>query len=108
MCSSCCRCVLLCYERDLVLSLSDNNKADIIEAFNYTSRYLDDLLNIDNPYSEQMIDISFLTSVKMVNSSDTEVPYLVLNLSITNDMVSSQSYDKQGDFKFEIVNLPIY
>ena len=27
-----------------MLSLSDNNQTDIIEAFNSTSRYLDDLL----------------------------------------------------------------
>ena len=46
---------LLCYERDFVVSLSDNNQAEIIEAFNSTSRYLDDLLNIDNPYFEQMV-----------------------------------------------------
>ena len=25
---------LLCYERDFMLSLSDNNQADIVEAFN--------------------------------------------------------------------------
>ena len=43
---------LFCYERDFMLSLSDNNQTDIIEAFNSTSRYLDDLLNIDNPYCE--------------------------------------------------------
>ena len=30
-----------------MLSLSDNNYTDIIETFNSTSRYLDDLLNID-------------------------------------------------------------
>ena len=41
---------LFCYERDFMLSLSDNTQIDIIEAFNSTSRYLDDLLNIDNPY----------------------------------------------------------
>ena len=29
-----------------MLSLSDNNQADIIEAFNSTSRYLDDLISI--------------------------------------------------------------
>ena len=46
---------LFCYERDFMLSLSDNNQADIIEVFNSTSRYLDDLLNIDNPYFEQMV-----------------------------------------------------
>ena len=37
---------LFCYERDLMLFLSDNNQADVVEAFNYISRYLYDLLNI--------------------------------------------------------------
>ena len=37
-----------CYERDFMKSLSRENQADIIEAFKSTSRYLDDLLNIDN------------------------------------------------------------
>ena len=46
---------LFCYERDFMLSLSGNNQTDIIEAFISTSRYLDDLLNIDNPYFEQMV-----------------------------------------------------
>ena len=39
-------------ERDFMLSLSDNNQTETIEAFNSTSRYLDDLLIIDNPYFE--------------------------------------------------------
>ena len=59
MCTNCASLVadlfLFCYERDFMLSLSDNNQADIIEAFNSTSRYLDDLLIIDNPYFEQMV-----------------------------------------------------
>ena len=37
---------LFCYERDFMLSLSDNNQSDIIEAFNSTSRYLGDLLKV--------------------------------------------------------------
>ena len=41
---------LYCYERDFMDSLNHDNQADVIEAFNSTSRYLDDLLNIDNPY----------------------------------------------------------
>ena len=43
---------LFYYEKDFITSLS----ADIIEAFNSTSRYLDDLLNIDNPYFEGMVN----------------------------------------------------
>ena len=37
-------------------SLNHDNQADVIEAFNSTSRYLDDLLNIDNPYFEGMVN----------------------------------------------------
>ena len=40
------------------------------------------------------------------NSSDTEAPFLDLNLSITNGIVSSKIYKKQTDFNFEIVNFP--
>ena len=46
---------LFCYEREFMLSLSDDTKTNIIEAFNSTSRYFDDLLNIDKPYFEGMI-----------------------------------------------------
>ena len=42
--------LLFCYERDCMKDLSNDNQVDIIKAFNLTSRYLDDLLNIDNPY----------------------------------------------------------
>ena len=41
---------LYCYERDLMDSLNHDIKADVIEALESTSRYLYDLLNIDNPY----------------------------------------------------------
>ena len=99
---------LFCYERDFMLSLSDNNQADIIEAFNSTSRYLDDLLNIDNAYFEQMVGQIYPTELQLnkANSSDTETPFLDLNLSITNGIVSSKIYDKRDDFNFEIVNFP--
>ena len=40
------------------------------------------------------------------NSSYTEAPFLDLDLSITNGIVSSKIYDKRDDFNFEIVNVP--
>ena len=91
-----------------MLSLSDNNQTDIIEAFNSTSRYVDDLLNIDNPYFEQMVGQIYPTELQLnkANSSDTEAPFLDLNLSIKNGIVSSKIYDKLDDFNFEIVNFP--
>ena len=99
---------LFCYERDFMLSLSDNYQSDVIEAFNSTSRYLDDLLNINNPYFEQMVGQIYPTELQLnkANSSDTEARFLDLNLSITNGIVSSKIYDKQDNFNFEIVNFP--
>ena len=52
------------YERDFMLSRSDNNQTDIIEAFNSTSRYLDDLLNIDNPLFDQMVGQTYHTALQ--------------------------------------------
>ena len=39
-----------------MLSLSEDNQSGVIEAFNSTSRYLDDLLNIDNNVFDSMIN----------------------------------------------------
>ena len=47
MCTNCAPLVadlfLFCYERDFMMSLSDDKQADVIDAFNTTSRYLDDI-----------------------------------------------------------------
>ena len=89
-------------------SLSREKQADIIGAFNSTSRYLDDLLNIDNIYFDQMADRIYHTEFQLnrANSSDTEAPFLDLNLCISNDTVSTTIYDKRDDFDFDIVNFP--
>ena len=42
------------YERDFMLSVSEDNQSGVIEAFKSTSRYLDDLLNIDNNFFDSM------------------------------------------------------
>ena len=87
---------LFCYERAFMKSLSRGNQADIIEAFNSTSRYLDDLLNIDNIYFDQMVDRIYPTELQLnrTNSSDTEAPFLDLNLCISNGTVSTKIYYK--------------
>ena len=90
-------------------SLSDVKQAEILEAFKSTSRYLDDLLNIDNPYFEGMVNRIYPPDLQLnkANTSDTETPFLDLHLSISNGFVSSKIYDKRDDFAFDIVNLPM-
>ena len=99
---------LFCYERDFMTSLPDVKQAEIIEAFKSTSRYLDDLLNIDNPYFEGMVNRIYPPELQLnkANTADTEAPFLDLHLSISNGFVSSKIYDKRDDFDFDIVNFP--
>ena len=68
---------LFCYLRDFMLSLSDNNQPDVVEVFNTTSRYLDDLLYIDSLYFAQMVSQIYLTELQfnMANPSDTEAHF---------------------------------
>ena len=60
-------------------SLSNDNQADIIEAFNSTSRYLHDLLNIGNPYFEGMVNQICPPELQLnkANTSDTEAPFWI-------------------------------
>ena len=101
---------LFCYERDFMKSLSRENQADITEAFNSTSRYLNDLQNIVNIYFEHIIDRIYPTELQLnkTNLSDTETPFLDLNLLISNGTVSTKIYDKRDDFYFDIhvINFP--
>ena len=86
---------LFCYERDSMKHLSSDNQADVIKAFNSTSRYLDDLLNIDNPYFEGMVNQIYPSELQLnkANTSDTEPPFLDLHLPTSNGIFSSKIYD---------------
>ena len=83
---------LYCHERDFMDSLNHDNQADVIEAFNSTSRYLDDFLNIDNPYFDGMVNQIYPSELQLnkANISDTEAPFLDLHLSVANGFVSSK------------------
>ena len=99
---------LVCYERDFKLSLSEDNQSGVIEAFNSTSRYLDDLLNIDNNFFDSMVNRIYPSELQLnkANMSDAEASFLDLQLSISDGFVKTKIYDKRDDFDFDIVNFP--
>ena len=99
---------LFCYERDLMLSLSEDKQSGVIEAFNSTSRYLDDLLNIDNTFFDSMVNRIYPSELQSnkSNVSDAEASFLDLHLSISDGFVKTKIYDKRDDFDFDIVNFP--
>ena len=88
--------------------LSDE-QADVIDAFNTTSRYFDDIININYVYFDNMVSQIYPSELQLskANTSDTEAAFLDLHLSMSNDIVSTKIWDKRDDFDFEIVNLPL-
>ena len=92
----------------LIKSLSNDKEADFIDAFNTISRYLDDILNINTVYFDKMVSQIYPSELQLniANTSETEVAFLDLHLSISNDIVSPKTYDKRDNFDFEIVNFP--
>ena len=87
---------LFCYERDFMMSLSDDKQAEVIGAFNTTSRYLDDILKINNVYFDNMVSQIYPSELQLNkdNTSNIEVAFLDLHLSISYDIVSTKMYDK--------------
>ena len=73
--------LLFCYERDFMLSLLDDTQSDVIEAFNSISRYLNDILNIDNNFFDSLVNrISpWELQLNKTNVSDTEASFLDLH-----------------------------
>ena len=93
-----------------MMSLSDEKQADVIDAFNTTCRYLDDILNIYNVYLDNMVSQICPSELQLnkANTSDKEATFLDLHLSISNDTFFTKIYDKRDDFDFEIVNFIIF
>ena len=91
-----------------MLSLSDDEQFEVIEAYNSTSRYLDDLLDIDNNLFDSMVNHIYPSELQLnkANVSDTEVSYLDLHLSISDGFIKTKIFDKRDDFDFDIVNFP--
>ena len=50
--------------------------------------------------------VSFELQLNRANSSDTEAPFLDLNLCISIGTISTKIYDKWDDIKFDMVNFP--
>ena len=64
--------------------------------FNTTSRYLYDILNINNVYFDNMVSLIYNSKLQFnkTNTSDTEAAFLDLHLSISSDIVSTKIYNK--------------
>ena len=99
---------LYCYERDFMSDLQKSKRHDLIDMFNDTSRYLDDIFTIDNPEFEKYIPDIYPAELQLnkANTSDKETSFLDLNIKVIGSDIHTSVYDKRDDFGFPIVNFP--
>ena len=75
-----------------MMFLSYDKQADIIEALNTISRYLDDILNVNNIYFDYLVRKIYPAELQSnkANTSDTEALFMNLHLFISNDIFSTK------------------
>ena len=76
-----------------MMSLSDDKQADVVDAFNAASKYLDDILNINNVYFDNMVSQIYPSELQLnkASTSDTKAPFLDLHLQISNNFYFYQN-----------------
>ena len=100
---------LYSYEAEFIQSLLSTVRKQLASRFNFTYRYIDDVLSINNPEFENYLDqmYQFEFAIKDTTESNTSASYLDLFLSIGRDgQLHTSIYDKRDDFNFHITNFP--
>ena len=89
-------------------NLHKSKQYDLINMFDDTSRYLDDIFTIDNPEFEKYIPDIYPTELQLNKAitPDKETSFLDLNIKVVDSDVHTSVYDKRDDFGFPIVNFP--
>ena len=99
---------LYSYEAEFVQKLLSNKQKTRSASFNFTFRYIDDVLSINNRSFHDHLHTIQPSELEIKETTETSTPasYLDLLLSMTDGTLSTKLYDKRDDFVFRIVNLP--
>ena len=100
---------LYSYEAKFIQSLLSAGKRRLASQFNFTYRYIDDVLSINNPDFENYLGQMYPPEleIKDTTESNTSASYLDLLLSIgRGGQLHTSLYDKRDDFNFHITNFP--
>ena len=75
---------LYCFERDFMSNLQKSKRFDLIDKFNDTSRYLDDIFTIDNFEFAELIPDIYPRELQLnkANTLDKEASFLDLNSKV--------------------------
>ena len=101
---------LYSYEAEFIQNLlKDKKKKHLAKSFNFTFRYIDDVLSLNNPHFSECLHLIYPPELEIKDTTETRrsASYLDLLLEINPDgILKSRIYDKRDDFSFPIVNFP--
>ena len=100
---------LYSYEANFIQELLQNKDKKLAISFNFTFRYIDDVLSLNNPKFGDYVDRIYPIELEIKDTTDTarSASYLDLHLEIDNEgRLRTKLYDKRDDFNFPIVNFP--
>ena len=89
---------LYSYEAELIQGLLKKNEKKLARSFNFTFRYIDDVLSLNN---SRFGDLPIELEIKDTTDTDTSTSYIDLHLEIDSEgRLRTKLYDKRDDFNF--------
>ena len=101
-------CFLCSYQAEFVQSLLKAGKKHLAQPFNFTFRYIDDVLPLQNTKFAEHLEFIYPREHERKETTETaaSTSYLDCYLYIDNGKLTTRLYDKLDDFNFPIVNIP--
>ena len=97
---------LYSHEPDFIQGLLKKNEKKLIPSYNFTFRYIDDVLSLNYSRFGDFVDRFHPMELEIKDTTDT-ASYLDLYLEIDCEgWLRMKLYDKRDDFNFPIVNFP--
>jgi hypothetical protein len=87
--------------------LLEKNEKKLVRSFNFTIRYIDDVLSLNNSRFGDFVARIYPIELEIKDTTDTDrsASYLDLHLEIdSNGRLRTKLYDKTDDFNIPIVN----
>ena len=100
---------LYSYEAEFVQSLLQASKKHLAQQFNFTYRYIDDVLSLKNTKFAEYLEFIYPHELEIKETTETAASslYFECYLYIDNGKLTTRLYDKRDDFNFPIVNFPL-
>ena len=100
---------LYSYQADFIQSLLKKSEKKLARSFNFTFRYIDDVLSLNNSMFGDFVDRIYPIELEIKDTTDTDrfAAFLDIHIGIDSEgRLRSKLYDKRDDFNFPIVNFP--